>query len=111
MGKSLPVVVVAVVTVVAEVVVVAVVGMVADVVLAVIPVVVKSVFAVVVPKTYNIDDPSKFTEKNCGRIHTRVVTVCTVTVVVVVEGVVVNDTDGFQIVNCQTALPEKHSDQ
>lgn len=41
------------------------------------------------------------------RIHTRVVTVNGVAVLVVVEGVVVDDIDGFQIVNLQTPLPEK----
>lgn len=37
-------------------------------------------------------------------IHTRVVTVGTVAVVVVVEGVSVDDAAGFQIVNLQMPL-------
>ena len=41
------------------------------------------------------------------RIHTRVVTVGGVTVVVVVEGVVVDDIAGSQIVNLQIGMFEK----
>jgi hypothetical protein len=40
-----------------------------------------------------------------------VVTVCVVAVLVVVEGVVVDDADGFQIVNLQTLLPLKKRNQ
>ncbi len=44
-------------------------------------------------------------------IHTRVVSVCVVAVLVVVEGVVVDDCDGSQILNRQNALPIKREDQ
>jgi hypothetical protein len=44
-------------------------------------------------------------------IHTREVTVCVVDITVVVEGVVVDDHAGFQIVNLQKRVSVKRKDQ